>query len=65
MVNGERYAPGSVMPLNHQMMLGAVSDPSIISAYGKLVGAQCKREGIQVNFAPVVDINNNPDKPGY
>ncbi len=53
----------SVIPLNHQMMLGAVQDPSIISAYGKLVGAQCKREGIHVNFAPVVDINNNPDNP--
>ena len=53
----------SVTPLNHQMMLGAVNDSTIISAYGKLVGAQCKREGIQVNFAPVVDINNNPDNP--
>ncbi len=53
----------SVIPLNHQMMLGAVQEPSIISAYGKLVGEQCKREGIQVNFAPVVDINNNPDNP--
>ena len=53
----------SVIPLNHQMMLGAVNDTSIISAYGKLVGKQCKREGIHVNFAPVVDINNNPDNP--
>ena len=53
----------SVIPLNHQMMLGAVNDTSIIAAYGKLVGEQCKREGIQVNFAPVVDINNNPDNP--
>jgi beta-N-acetylhexosaminidase len=53
----------SVTPLNHQMMLGAVRDSSIISAYGKLIGSQCKREGIQVNFAPVVDINNNPDNP--
>ena len=53
----------SVTPLNHQMMLGAVRDSTIISAYGKLVGAQCRREGIQVNFAPVVDINNNPDNP--
>src|SRR6266542_209115 len=24
---------------------------------------QCKRAGIQVNYAPVVDINNNPDNP--
>ncbi|MGH2648468.1 MAG: glycoside hydrolase family 3 N-terminal domain-containing protein, partial [Ginsengibacter sp.] len=53
----------SVIPLNHQMMLGAVNDTSIISAYGKLVGMQCKRSGINVNFAPVVDINNNPDNP--
>ena len=53
----------SVIPLNHQMMLGAVNDISIVAAYGKLVGEQCKREGIQVNFAPVVDINNNPDNP--
>src|SRR5665647_3211269 len=53
----------SVIPLNHQMMLGAVNDTSIISAYGKLVGEQCKREGIHVNFAPVVDINNNPANP--
>jgi beta-N-acetylhexosaminidase len=53
----------SILPLNHQMMLGAVNDTSIIAAYGKLVGEQCKREGIQVNFAPVVDINNNPNNP--
>ena len=53
----------SVIPLNHQMMLGAVNDTSIVAAYGKLVGLQCRREGIQVNFAPVVDINNNPNNP--
>ncbi|HVZ95289.1 MAG TPA: glycoside hydrolase family 3 N-terminal domain-containing protein [Chitinophagaceae bacterium] len=53
----------SVIPLNYQMMLGAVNDTSVIAAYGNLVGRQCRREGIQVNFAPVVDINNNPDNP--
>ncbi|MEO6219424.1 MAG: glycoside hydrolase family 3 N-terminal domain-containing protein, partial [Ginsengibacter sp.] len=53
----------SIIPLNHQMMLGALQDPSIIYQYGKLVARQCKRMGIQVNFAPVVDINNNPDNP--
>ncbi len=53
----------SVIPLNHQMMLGAVQDPSIIYNYGKLVAKQCRRMGIQVNFAPVVDINNNPNNP--
>ncbi len=53
----------SVAPLNHQMMLGAINDSALIYQYGKLVGRQCKRMGIQVNFAPVVDINNNPDNP--
>jgi beta-glucosidase-like glycosyl hydrolase/CubicO group peptidase (beta-lactamase class C family) len=58
---GMRY--DSVIPLNHQLMLGAVQDASIIYQYGKIVGEQCKRAGIQVNFAPVVDINNNPYNP--
>jgi beta-N-acetylhexosaminidase len=53
----------SIIPLNHQLMLGAVQDASIIYQYGRLVGRQCKRAGIQVNYAPVVDINNNPDNP--
>ena len=53
----------SVLPLPKQMMLGAVSDTAIPYQYGSLVAEQCKRIGIQVNFAPVVDINNNPDNP--
>ena len=53
----------SVLPLPRQMMLGAVSDSNIVYQYGKIVAEQCKRVGIQVNFAPVVDINNNPDNP--
>ena len=53
----------SVLPLPKQMMLGAVQDSSIAYQYGKIVAAQCKRIGIQVNFAPVVDVNNNPDNP--
>ncbi len=53
----------SVLPLPRQMMLGAVQDTSIIYQYGKIVGEQCKRIGIQVNYAPVVDVNNNPNNP--
>ena len=34
---------------------------------GLAVGEQCKRIGVHVNYAPVVDINNNPNNPviGY
>lgn len=53
----------SVRPLPKQMMLGAMKDPSIILEYGKWVGQQHKRSGIHMNYAPVVDVNNNPDNP--
>ena len=53
----------SVMKFPDQLTLGAVDDTALIYKIGKAIGAQCKREGIQVNFAPVVDINNNPNNP--
>lgn len=53
----------SVAPLPKQMMLGAMSNAGIVYKYGELVADQCKRVGIQVNYAPVVDINNNPNNP--
>lgn len=53
----------SVRSLPRPMMLGAVQDASIAYQYGKVVAEQCKRIGIQVNYAPVMDINNNPANP--
>ena len=53
----------SVLPLPRQMMMGAVQDSSIIYQYGKIVAEQLKRVGVQVNYAPVVDVNNNPANP--
>lgn len=61
--NGLGMRMDSVTPLPRQMMLGAVQNPSIIYEYGRIVGEQCKRMGIQVNYAPVVDVNNNPANP--
>jgi beta-N-acetylhexosaminidase len=61
--NGLGMRMDSVEGLPRQMMLGATSDTGLIYRYGRLVGRQCKRIGIQVNYAPVVDINNNPDNP--
>ncbi len=45
------------------MTLGAVTDNSLIEEFGARVGAHCKRLGIHINFAPVVDININPKNP--
>ncbi len=53
----------SVLPLPKQMMLGAMKDASIVYKYGKVVADQCKRLGLHVNYAPVIDVNNNPDNP--
>ncbi|MGV6828464.1 MAG: glycoside hydrolase family 3 N-terminal domain-containing protein [Flavobacteriales bacterium] len=45
------------------MTLGAINDVKIIEKIGNRIGAHCKRLGIQINFAPVVDINTNPKNP--
>ena len=38
----------SVLPLPRQMMLGAMSDSSIVYQYGKVVAEQCKRLGLSL-----------------
>jgi beta-N-acetylhexosaminidase len=53
----------SVAKFPYQLTLGALSDSSLIYEMGKAIGEQCKRIGVQVNYAPVVDVNNNPDNP--
>lgn len=45
------------------MTLGAIDDTNLIEKVGERIGEHCKRVGIHVNFAPVVDINTNPDNP--
>lgn len=45
------------------MTLGAIRDDALITAFGVQVGKHCKRLGIHINFAPVVDININPENP--
>ncbi len=47
----------------YQMTLGAVQDDSLLYAMGAEVARQLRRIGVQMNFAPVADINNNPRNP--
>lgn len=47
----------------YQMTLGAISNDSLIYEFGKAVADQFKRLGIQVNFAPVLDVNVNAKNP--
>ena len=45
------------------MTLGAISDNELIKNVGNRIAAHCKRIGVNFNFAPVVDINTNPENP--
>jgi len=53
----------SVVKYPYQMTLGAIQDDKLIYEMGIDIGEQCQRLGIQVNFAPVVDVNVNPKNP--
>ncbi|MEK7224995.1 MAG: glycoside hydrolase family 3 N-terminal domain-containing protein, partial [Bacteroidota bacterium] len=57
----------SVTKFPYQLTLGAMDDQNLVYRMGLAVGEQCKRIGVHVNYAPVVDINNNPNNPviGY
>ena len=61
--NGVGMRLDSVAGLPRMMMLGALRDTNLVYRYGSWVAEQCKQLGIQVNFAPVVDVNNNPNNP--
>ena len=45
------------------MTLGAIKDDNLIYDFGVEVARQLKELGVHVNFAPVVDVNNNPNNP--
>jgi beta-glucosidase-like glycosyl hydrolase/CubicO group peptidase (beta-lactamase class C family) len=53
----------SVKKYPYQLTLGAMDDQNLVYRMGLAVGEQCKRIGVHVNYAPVVDINNNPNNP--
>ncbi|MFT6879159.1 MAG: beta-N-acetylhexosaminidase, partial [Arcticibacterium sp.] len=46
-----------------QITLGAIKDNSLIEKMGEEIGWQMKRLGVHINFAPVADINTNPENP--
>lgn len=50
-----------VFPRN--MVLGCIRDNQLIYEYGSEVARQCRQIGVQVNFAPVADVNINPKNP--
>lgn len=51
----------------YNVALGACADNDLLYEYGKEMARECKLMGIQVNFAPDIDVNSNPNNPviGY
>jgi len=55
--------PDSTLSFPYQMTLGAVQDNQLIYRMGREVALDFQRIGMHFNFAPDVDINNNPKNP--
>jgi len=53
----------STISFPRQMTLGAINNNKLIYDMGREIGRECKRIGINIDFAPVVDVNNNPNNP--
>jgi beta-N-acetylhexosaminidase len=43
--------------------LGAIDDPELTERAGRLVGAELRASGFTLDFAPVLDVDTNPDSP--
>ena len=56
-----RLGQGTQMPGN--MALGAVNDIAATAAAAELIGKEVLSIGCNFNFAPVLDVNSNPENP--
>jgi beta-N-acetylhexosaminidase len=45
------------------LTLGALREDSLVYRVAQAIARQCKRLGVHINFAPVCDVNNNPQNP--
>ncbi len=46
-----------------QLTLGAIQDDQLIENMGEEIGKHLRAVGAHINFAPVADVNNNPENP--
>lgn len=47
----------------YNIALGAITDTRLLYDYGRELARECRALGIQVDFAPDMDVNSNPDNP--
>lgn len=53
----------STVSYPRQLTLGAIQDNKLLYDMGLDLARQCRRLGVHINFAPVADVNNNPENP--
>jgi beta-N-acetylhexosaminidase len=58
---GFRLAGATTFPRN--MAFGAAGDPQLAYDAGRITARESRAIGVQVDFGPVVDVNNNPRNP--
>ena len=63
------YALPSLLPLGGgtsfppTMAFGAIGDERFAREYGRITAVEAKAVGLHLNFAPVLDVNSNPENP--
>lgn len=61
--NGLAFRLKNTVSFPKNMTLGAIENEKLIYETAREIGKQCKRIGVHINFAPVLDINNNRHNP--
>ena len=51
------------MTFPQMQTLGAISNDSVTYQIGKTIARHCRAIGVHINFAPVADVNCNPNNP--
>ncbi len=58
---GQWLSGGTLFPTN--MAVAATGNPELAFQQGRVTAVEAKSLGVQIAFAPVMDVNNNPENP--
>lgn len=61
--NGPAFRMDSLLAFPNAQAAGAIQNDSLLYFMGRAVGLQLRHLGVNMNFAPVADINTNPANP--
>jgi beta-N-acetylhexosaminidase len=50
-------------PMPPAQLVGSAQDPTLVEQYGRMIGDELHAVGVSVDFAPVLDVNDNPVNP--